>query len=153
MSARRRPSVTNLLDAIPEVNTHSSKNSPGVGEDIILPYDDISEVVCSSFDAKYPAKNIFKFQPSSSASSLSSPTHPAFPHHHQSPGGATSPAHHHFGTLSRGNSKSLLNITPSKKNNPNPHSMTSAGLWMSTGMLPQFIVVTFYEKWLIKKVS
>ncbi len=136
MSARRRPSVTNLLDAIPEV-MKTDRTSGGKEEEIMLPYDDIAEVVCSSFDARYQPKSIFKSLPGHTGVGVSSPgggSMLGLPHQY--------PGHHP--SLSRGNS----NLNLGRPLPPRPR-----GLWMSTGMMPQFIVVTFYEKWLIKKVT
>lgn len=137
MSARRRPSVTNLLDAIPEVMKTDRNNSGDKDDDeMVLPFDDVAEVVCSSFDARYQPKSIFKSLPGQTAGGISSPgggSMLGLPHQY--------PGHHP--SLSRGNS--TLSIGRSVP--PRPR-----GLWMSTGMMPQFIVVTFYEKWLIKKV-
>jgi hypothetical protein len=132
MSARRRTSVTNLLDAIPEVNQPSSRTSGKEGE-MVLPYDDISEVIVSSFDPIFQPKSIFKSILGQNSGGVANPgSMLGLPH--QYPGRHPS--------MSRGGS--TLNISNKP---PRPR-----GLWLSTGMLPQFVVVTFYEKWLIKRV-
>jgi len=206
MSARRRPSMPNLLDAIPEISTATNKTRPE--DDYVLPYDDIADIFASCQDNRYPVKNIFKTPPNSMSNSNSRDHITAV-----SPTSSTTYMPHSLSMNSlSGNSyftsssNTLLPITenaivsspnttnnnnnnnsnpspstsnnPTNPNNPNTNNTTPSphrnyfkyhrknssqqqsqqqyhnahSLWMTTGLVPQFIVITFYEKWLIKKV-
>jgi hypothetical protein len=115
---------------------NNSSKPIGKDEMIILPYEDIAEVVPSSYDSRFPIKSIFKANTSTNTSSTATLT--------------SSPMH--FPLLSSYSSSSLL-----AHQNSQAHGFTNRGAhrsyWMATGLVPQFIIITFYEKWLIKKVS
>jgi hypothetical protein len=92
-------------------------------EIMILPYEDIAEVIPSSSDARFPVKNIFKANQSVSSNATNSPLHIGQGLSHQN-------SQSHAGLGFRG----------------------SRSYWMSTGLVPQFISISFYEKWVIRKV-
>eukprot|EP01033_Poteriospumella_lacustris_P006568 gene6568-4734_t len=90
---------------------------------MVLPYEDIAEVIPSSSDARFPVKNIFKANQTVSSGSTSSPMH-----------------------LSQG----LIH------QNSQSHGLGFRGsrsYWMSTGLVPQFVSISFYEKWVIRKIE
>eukprot|EP01039_Chlorochromonas_danica_P001872 gene1872-2049_t len=109
-SARRRPSMANLLDAIPE-SSHASNR-----KEIELSVEEIAEVVSSSYDPLCPPDSLF--QPN--GGSPSSPNH------------------------------SVLNL-PIPEDAPGLSS--HARCWITTGLVPQFVSITFYEKWWIRRVQ
>lgn len=89
----------------------------------MLPYEDIAEVIPSSSDSRFPVKNIFKSNTLSSSSNNTS----------------GSPLH-----------QSLIH------QNSQAHGLGFRGArsyWMSTGLVPQFISISFYEKWVIRKLE
>lgn len=94
-------------------------------EEIVLPYEDIAEAIPSSFDSRFPVKSIFKANTSSSSSTVSHTASPL--------------------ALSHGH----LIHQPSLKNG----FRSRGSSWMSTGLVPQFIVITFFEKWMIRKIE
>lgn len=198
MSARRRPSMPNLLDAIPEVSTTTNRAKPE--DDYVLPYDDIAEIFTSCQDNRFPIKNVFKTPPTSMSNSSSrdhitiSPTssNHHLPHslsmgslsgtgnHYSSPSNTLLPITENAVVTSPSSSSTNLHSSnnhtnPNNPNTPSAGSTTisphrglhmphrtfhrkgtghlGGGVWMSTGLVPHFIVITFYEKWLIKKVK
>lgn len=96
---------------------------------MVLPYEDIAEVIPSSYDSRFPVKSIFKTTGMSSSSTAL---------------GTASPMH------SAHSSSSLLpHLTLSHR----PAHSSSRSYWMSTGLVPQFVVISFYEKWRMTKVE
>lgn len=71
VSARRRPSMPNLLDSIPEVIS-STRNS--TNEEIFLTQEDISDVISTCFDPRFPGKDLFRI--TTNQISSGSPSHP-----------------------------------------------------------------------------
>jgi hypothetical protein len=57
---RRRPSVTAFLDAIPENRTLLNRGTIDRFSEVDLTIDDIEDISSSSYDVRYPPKNVFK---------------------------------------------------------------------------------------------
>lgn len=57
---RRRPSITSFLDAIPENRTLLHRGTIDRFSEVDLTIDDIEDISSSSYDARYPPKNVFK---------------------------------------------------------------------------------------------
>jgi len=162
VSARRRPSVPNLLDAIPEVMRDANRNLASKEEEMVLPYDDIAEVISSCNDVRFKAKNIFRHTIIGSNAGIGSPMHPT---------GALSSlkADRDFSlsngslNLSHSNSNShIISSSPKSSTTSFPHRRSPfnarkererSGCWISTGLVPHFLIITFYEKWMIRKVE
>jgi len=173
-------------------------------EEMVMPYEEISEVVASSYDGRFPPKNIFKFSASSSssASNLSSngavgfggdlscaghvqsgnsPSASAFKAYSSSRNSSRSSSPPVNNRRSRSNSinrdDSMNESTPPAKllggaqsantaadsinplrSTPSQHLSSAVHPdprlgWISTGLVPQFLFVSFYEKWYIKKIE
>ena len=177
-------------------------------EELVMPYEEISEVVASSYDGRFPPKNIFKFSASSSssASNLSSNGAVGFggdlssAGHVQSGNSSSASAFKAYSSRnssrsssppvnnrrSRSNSinrdDSMNESTPPAKLLGGAHSSSTQSTntaadsinplrstpsqhlssavhpdprlgWISTGLVPQFLFVSFYEKWYIKKIE
>lgn len=176
-------------------------------EELVMPYEEISEVVASSYDGRFPPKNIFKYSASSSssASNLSSNGTVGFGDlssaGHVQSGSSPSASSSAFKAYSssRNSSRSSspsVNNRRSRSNSINRddestttppvklHSSSTTTLsantaadsinpirstpsqhlssavhpdhrlgWISTGLVPQFLFVSFYEKWYIKKIE
>lgn len=177
-------------------------------EELVMPYEEISEVVASSYDGRFPPKNIFKYSASSSSSASNLSSNGAVGFGDLSSGGhvqsGSSPSASAFKThSSRNSSRSSspsVNNRRSRSNSINrddstnessppakllgAHSSSTSTLsantgadsinpirstpsqhlpsaahpdprlgWISTGLVPQFLFVSFYEKWYIKKIE
>jgi len=197
MSARRRLSVPNLLDAIPEQTLPKTKVNRN--EEIIMSVEDIAEVVASSFDRRFPPKSIFKQH--------NHYHHQSQQHQQYGGGNSTSTSNDAIDSLN-GNgatvasADSVINSTTVSSDSRSNHSAnidmkfarrgshpsrpTSSGGdggnsssdlllpvhsvqqpssvsgttglntvhgWVSSGIVPQFLNVSFFEKWEIKKVE
>lgn len=133
-----------------------------------LPAEEVAEVVGSSFDPKCPADMVFRHASQVAAQSLhSSPSHTyvgsssssntAIMSHSRSVTSIPENDHDHEDNP-RTPTHSLYPSNSSNVNSSglNGHSSLGNGLhrqWVCTGLVPQFLSITFYEKWLIRKVE
>lgn len=185
MSARRRTSVPNLLDAIPEVIARNSVASPhkgpsrkhdlgatssssgsnsssmgfgnsGInrsvsssGDDSIMPYEDVAEVIASSYDGRFPPKIVFKHSYKTAAVVVSHGMN-----HHMS---AISEDEGNFGVddgyFPYQSNNDGHDQGQQSANNWKGKSHSRSQCWVSTGLTPQFLSVVFFEKWIVKKVE
>lgn len=156
--------MPNLLDAIPEVIQNqtanifitidskvmrdANRNNSNKEEELLLPYDDIAEVISSSNDIRFKAKSIFKSSSSQSSFHNTSPTfHATSKNHGESPS---------LGLSQSNSSSHLTNSSPKNANSTFPHRRSpfnarkekekASGSWISTGLVPHFLIITFYEK-------
>jgi hypothetical protein len=178
-SARRKPSAPNLLDAIPEVTdillsrfsvTRQIKHFAYIflifvqmatsrnmlvnrNEEIVLPLEDIAEVVASSFDPRFPPKNMFKHTMTHKTNTNTLASEFVL---HSSSGGNNENSL--GGYSSNHSSSSNLSIIPASQRRMGATSVSydkngsEIKGWFSSGTIPQFLHVLFYEKWEIKKV-
>jgi len=224
MSARRRPSVPNLMDAIPEVRKwfhfmrinkvcaalmtvtafsidllvriqpdpsfilpfpfiflqlQPNRHLVNRNEEIVMPLEDIAEVVASSFDRRFPPKNIFrqtiKSSDFNSIAGTEGYNHSFEGNSHLTPSssGSNIGTIHNLGSSANGG---LVHHSPGHSAMHSPSHSHSSGLvmpvahrmigkggsykdkaavkgWICSGVVPQFVHVVFFEKWEIKKVS
>ena len=164
-------------------------------EEMVMPVEDIAGVVASSYDRRFPPKNVFRHTHTHSSSSGSgSNTN----NNSSNPGSATKStdfnsisminqsnragewnshnesnnsnganghssshnADHHSSSnsanISRNNSNNSLNsniVVPVAQRRASKGDKDRIKGWLSTGLVPQFLHVSFFEKWEIKKVS
>lgn len=129
-----------------DANKNMSKD-----EELVIPYDDIAEVVSSCNDIRFKPKYIFKNSQPGNHSGSPTIHNKTIPNDHALIHG-----------LSHSGSNSQI-VSPKNGSNPFPHRRSpfnarkekerTSGCWISTGLVPHFIVITFYEKWMIRKVS
>lgn len=185
MSARRRPSIPNLLDAIPETMPRTDFTEK-TGE-FVMPAEDIAEVIASSFDKRCSPKDIFRRSNNSnnnngnnnntsSAPTLSqSSSNNSLSSIDNTPGNIASQESKVSSITMTTNNSTNLNISPSSSLNmpttKHPTSGHSSAMspkpklnnrlrfdrggkkWTSTGLVPQFLTICFFEKWFVRKVE
>lgn len=141
----------------------ANRNLASKEDEMVLPYDDIAEVISSCNDVRFKAKNIFRHTIIGSNAGIGSPMHPTT--------GALSSlkADRDFSlsngslNLSHSNSNShIISSSPKSSTTNFPHRRSPfnarkererSGCWISTGLVPHFLIITFYEKWMIRKVN
>ena len=144
-----------------------------------MPLEDIAEVVASSFDRRFPPKNIFrqtiKSSDFNSIAGTEGYNHSFEGSSHLTPSssGSNIGTIHNLGSSANGG---LAHHSPGHSAMHSPSHSHSSGLvmpvahrmigkgssyrdkaavkgWICSGVVPQFVHVVFFEKWEIKKVS
>lgn len=131
--------------------------SVGPDSDMLMPAEEVAEVIASCFDCRIPPKNIFKLAGAGGA----------LPHERclfpeelgEAEDGeasdlvaaATASSSSHFSEDRNGGGGGGGSRSRSRSRSGGVMDAASQ-CWVSTGLAPQFICVSFFEKWIVKKV-